>query len=105
MEFNRYGEIAVIDLDAALGKGDNLSLLRDICRVAQVRAGGGIRTPERGHELLRAGARQIIVGTSAEPDFLKQFPAHRVMVAVDHQKGKIVDSKRWTPCHPGDLER
>lgn len=94
-EFNRYGEIAVVDLDAALGKGDNLDLIRDICRVADVRAGGGIRSAERGHALLRAGAKRIVVGTSATPEFLSQFPAARVMVAIDHKGGKVVD-QGWT---------
>lgn len=90
-EFNRYGEIAVIDLDAALGKGDNLPLIREICRVADVRAGGGIRTKERGQELLRAGAKRIIIGTAATPEFLQNFPAARVMVAIDHKDGNVVD--------------
>jgi len=94
-EFNRYGEIGVIDLDAALGKGDNLELVKEICRVADVRAGGGIRSVERGRALLRAGAKRIIIGTAAEPDFLQQFPADRVMVALDHKDGQVVD-QGWT---------
>jgi phosphoribosyl-ATP pyrophosphohydrolase/phosphoribosyl-AMP cyclohydrolase len=94
-EFNRYGEVAVIDLDAAMGNGDNLPLVRELCRVADVRAGGGIRTPERGRELLRAGAKRIIVGTAATPEFLQHFPAERVMVAIDHKDGEVVD-RGWT---------
>lgn len=94
-EFNRYGEIAVIDLDAALGQGDNLDLIRQICRVADVRAGGGVRDAVRGDALLRAGARQIIIGTSAEPELLSKFPADRVMVALDHKGGQVVDHG-WT---------
>ena len=93
--FNRYGEVAVIDLDAALGKGDNLDLLRRLCQVADVRVGGGIRTLERAQELLRAGARQIIVGTAATPEFLEKLPAARVMVALDQIDGKVVDHG-WT---------
>lgn len=94
-QFNRYGEIGVIDLDAALGQGDNLDLIREICRVADVRAGGGIRSVERGKELLRAGAKQLIIGTAATPEFLQNFPAERVMVAIDHKDGEVVD-QGWT---------
>ncbi len=94
-EFNRYGEIGVIDLDAAMGKGDNLELVKRICRVASVRAGGGIRTKERASELLRAGAERIIIGTSATPEFLSQLPKERVMVAIDHMQGEVVD-QGWT---------
>lgn len=90
-EFNRYGEVSVIDLDAAMGKGDNLEVIRDICRVADVRAGGGIRTVERGQELLRAGAKRLIIGTSATPEFLSNFPKERLMVAIDHRQGEVVD--------------
>ncbi|MHC4662041.1 MAG: phosphoribosyl-ATP diphosphatase [Planctomycetota bacterium] len=94
-EFNRYGEVAVIDLDAALGKGDNIELIRKICRVADCRVGGGIRDRERGQELLGAGASRIIIGTSAEPELLKQFKRERVIVALDHRGGEVQD-KGWT---------
>ncbi|MBS2034430.1 phosphoribosyl-ATP diphosphatase [bacterium] len=94
-EFNRYGEVAVIDLDAAMGKGDNLDLIRRICQVAQVRVGGGIRDKARAEQLLRAGARQLIVGTAATPEFLSQLPPERVMVALDQVDGKVVDHG-WT---------
>lgn len=89
--FNRYGEIAVIDLDAAMGKGDNLSLIQEICQVADVRAGGGIRSVTRAQELLKAGAKRVIIGTAATPEFLKKLPKERVMVAIDHKDGEIVD--------------
>jgi phosphoribosyl-ATP pyrophosphohydrolase len=94
-EFNRYGEVAVIDLDAALGKGDNLGLVRRICRVAQTRVGGGIRDEDRARKVLRAGADRIIVGTAAEPELLKKFPPERVIVAIDNRRGEVVD-RGWT---------
>jgi phosphoribosyl-ATP pyrophosphohydrolase/phosphoribosyl-AMP cyclohydrolase len=93
--FNRYGEVAVIDLDAALGKGDNLALIRQLCRVADVRVGGGIRDVKRADTLLRAGAKALIVGTAATPDFLCQLPKDRVMVSLDHRGGQVVD-QGWT---------
>jgi len=89
--FGRYGEIAVIDLDAAMGKGDNLELIKDIVRVADCRVGGGIRTPERGRELLRSGAKKIIIGTSANPEFLNNFRPQDVIVAIDTKGGKVTD--------------
>ncbi len=94
-EFNRYGEVAVIDLDAAMGRGDNLGLVREMCRVADVRAGGGVRDEKRGRELLAAGAASIIIGTAAEPDLLSAFPRDRVVVALDHRGGRVVD-RGWT---------
>jgi phosphoribosyl-AMP cyclohydrolase / phosphoribosyl-ATP pyrophosphohydrolase len=93
--FNRYGEVAVIDLDAALNKGDNLPLIRELCQLGDVRVGGGIRTVQRGQELLRAGAKQLIIGTAASPEFLSQFQPHQVLVALDHKHGEIVDHG-WT---------
>lgn len=94
-EFNRYGEVAVIDLDAALGKGDNLPLIREMCRHGDLRVGGGIRDKKRGQELLRAGAKSLIVGTAATPEFLQNFAPERVMVALDQAKGEVVD-EGWT---------
>jgi phosphoribosyl-ATP pyrophosphohydrolase/phosphoribosyl-AMP cyclohydrolase len=64
-EFNRYGEVAVIDLDAAMGRGDNSELVKFLLRRAECRVGGGIKTPERARELVSLGARKVIVGSSA----------------------------------------
>lgn len=94
-EFNKYGEIAVIDLEAALGKGNNLELIEKICKIADCRVGGGIRTIVKANEILQAGAKKIIIGTKATPRFLKQLPRDRVMVAIDTKDGYIVN-KGWT---------
>jgi phosphoribosyl-ATP pyrophosphohydrolase/phosphoribosyl-AMP cyclohydrolase len=104
-EFNRYGEVAVIDLDAALGKGDNLDVIRQMCAIADVRAGGGIRDVGRARELLRAGARQLIIGTAANQEFLSQLPREQVMVALDEIDGQVVDQGWTNTTGEGVLER
>jgi phosphoribosyl-ATP pyrophosphohydrolase/phosphoribosyl-AMP cyclohydrolase len=100
-EFDRYGEVAVIDLDAAMGKGSNFELIKPLLRKAECRVGGGIRTPEQAKELVSLGARKIIVGSSAfrGPDggFAVNFPfleamskkigRQRLIVAVDARGG------------------
>ncbi len=93
-EFNRFGEVAVIDLDAAMETGNNLELLKQICRVADVRVGGGIRDVERGRQLLKSGAKQLIFGTAATPELLSAFPKEAVMVALDQRNGTVFD-KGW----------
>ncbi|HLO66940.1 MAG TPA: phosphoribosyl-ATP diphosphatase [Holophaga sp.] len=90
-----YGELAVIDLDAALGRGGNLDLVKALCREARCRVGGGIRTPERAFELLRAGAASVILGTAASEELLAKLPRERTLVAVDQRQGRL-QVKGWT---------
>jgi phosphoribosyl-AMP cyclohydrolase / phosphoribosyl-ATP pyrophosphohydrolase len=90
-EFNRFGEVAVIDLDAAMGKGSNASLVEELCKVADVRVGGGIRDVETARRFLKAGAKRLILGTAATPELLSQFPPELMMVALDHRKGVVTD--------------
>ncbi|HBK35124.1 MAG: Phosphoribosyl-ATP diphosphatase [Candidatus Uhrbacteria bacterium GW2011_GWE2_40_58] len=94
-EFNRYGPVAVVDLDAALGTGDNLALIEQICRVAEVRVGGGIRSYERGRDLLRFGAQKLIIGSAAQPELLRRFNPEYLVVALDHRDLTVVDHG-WT---------
>jgi phosphoribosyl-AMP cyclohydrolase / phosphoribosyl-ATP pyrophosphohydrolase len=102
-EFDRYGEVAVIDLDAAMGKGSNIEMIKPLLRKAECRVGGGIKTPEQAKELVSLGARKIIVGSGAfrtggeyKPNisFLKSIAdkigKERLIVAVDARDSEIV---------------
>jgi phosphoribosyl-ATP pyrophosphohydrolase/phosphoribosyl-AMP cyclohydrolase len=89
--FSRTGELAVIDLDAALGEGENRELIRALCRRFPCRVGGGIRTVAEGRALLQAGAERVIIGTAAAPEFLRGFKPEQVIVAVDERAGEVVE--------------
>ena len=84
------GEVAVIDLDAALGRGDNAALIRELLPLAPCRVGGGIRSREAALDWLDAGARRVILGTAANPELLGGLPAERVIAALDARDGEVV---------------
>ncbi len=94
-EFGKYGEIAVIDLDAAMGKGDNEETIKKICKIAKCRVGGGIRTIEKAKRMLALGAKKIIIGTAASEEFLSKLPKDKVLLAIDAKNGKI-SQKGWS---------
>lgn len=93
--YSRFGEISVIDLDAAMNKGNNEELIREICKIAHCRVGGGIRDKEKAKRILANGAKQIIIGTAANEEFLSKLPKDKVIVAIDSKKGKIT-TEGWT---------
>ena len=98
--FTGYPKVQLIDLDAAKGEGDNAALVARICGLLPCRVGGGIRTVERAQDVLSAGARQIIAGSSlfrnGQPDldFARTLSdavgRERVIAAVDSRNGKVV---------------
>jgi phosphoribosylformimino-5-aminoimidazole carboxamide ribotide isomerase len=87
----------VIDLDAALGEGDNREAITAICRavVVPVQVGGGIRSLEAAAAVFEAGAARAILGTAAAADAtfveraVEEF-AERVVVAVDVRGGHLM---------------
>lgn len=94
--YSRFGDIAVIDLDSALGNGNNNEeLIKQICKIAPCRVGGGIRTIEKAKRLLACGAKKVIIGTAASVEFLSQLPKDRVILAIDSKNGKIT-TQGWT---------
>lgn len=92
----------VVDLDAALGSGDNADLITGIVEAspAEIQVGGGIRSDERAASLLEAGVARVVVGTRALDDrewlraLARRWPG-RVTVAVDTREG-VVLRKGWT---------
>jgi phosphoribosylformimino-5-aminoimidazole carboxamide ribotide isomerase len=98
--FEKFPKVQVIDLDAAMGAGDNLALVRQIAGALSCRVGGGIRTVERAQDVLTAGARQIIAGSSlfrnGAPDLAfaqtlcDAIGRDRVIAAVDSRGGRVV---------------
>src|SRR5262245_21399788 len=98
--FERCPKVQVIDLDAAMGIGDNLALVRRIAGALSSRVGGGVRTLERARDLLDAGAQQVIAWSSlfrnGEPDLAfagalcDGVGRERIIAAVDSRGGKVV---------------
>ncbi len=98
--FEKFPKVQVIDLDAAMGRGDNLAIVRRIAPQLACRVGGGIRTVTRAQDVLAAGARHIIAGSSlfkngaADLAFAKELAdavgAERVIAAVDARGGRVV---------------
>jgi phosphoribosylformimino-5-aminoimidazole carboxamide ribotide isomerase len=104
-KFRRYPWLHVIDLDAAMGKGQNDDLVCALCESARkdfgmkVRVGGGIRTVSRADAIASWGASQIIVGSAAfrsgkaNTKFLrqlaKQVPQEKIIIALDTARGQI----------------
>ena len=115
-EFNKYGEVAIIDLDAALGnvtpKGTtpNTETLKSLLRHGNVRVGGGIRDVKKAKELISLGAEKVIIGSAAfnanpqdgnilNTAFLDELVAaigkQRIIISVDAINGEIA-IKGWT---------
>ncbi|MDD3083726.1 MAG: phosphoribosyl-ATP diphosphatase [Candidatus ainarchaeum sp.] len=94
-----YPEIQLIDLDNALGKGNNIELIKEICNIVPCRVGGGIRTIEQAKELIESGAKKVIIGTQANKKFLselaKNIGKEKIIVALDSKKGKVA-TNGWT---------
>ena len=93
--FGRAGEVAVVDLDAALGRGSNTAVIEELCRMVPCRVGGGIRDRDAALAWLDRGAAKIVLGTAAVPEVLEGLPGDRVVAALDAWKGEVV-VKGWT---------
>lgn len=117
-DFDKYGEVAVIDLDAAMRHTDdhghtaNTKLLKSLLRKGNVRVGGGIRSVKQARELISLGAEKVIIGSAAwnterssdsdpilNESFLQELceaiGKQRVIISVDAINGNIA-VKGWT---------
>ena len=94
-EFSLYGEVAVIDLDAATSKGSNADLIRELLATGvPIRVGGGIRDLDTAVGWLKDGAARVILGTAAREDWVTKLPTDRVVIALD-AKGDEWTTHGW----------
>ena len=89
--------IHIIDLDAALGSGQNMEAIKRILENTSVKVqiGGGIRTLQKADAFLKLGAYRVIFGTAAvkNPGLVKEavnrYGSESVAVAIDEKDGKV----------------
>jgi phosphoribosylformimino-5-aminoimidazole carboxamide ribotide isomerase len=98
-------KLHIIDLDAAFGRGDNLSAIAKIAESVDlpIQVGGGIRTIEAVEKLLRMEISQVILGALAFSDadevtrIQEKFGSKPIIVALDNKDGKIMVEGWKTP--------
>ncbi len=115
--FSSYPLVQLIDLDAAMGRGDNRELIAMICKRLPCQTGGGIRDVARGGELLALGARRVIFGSALLKDGAMNIAlaaeaastlgAEQVTFAIDSRGGKVAIQgwKEATAIRPAEMVR
>ena len=96
-----FRALHVVDLDAALGTGNNDSVIAALLALdVPVQVGGGVRDDDAVARLVDLGAARVIVGTRAveDRDWVERAAARwpgRIIVAADARAGAIV-TRGWT---------
>ncbi len=105
-KFAKFPKVQLIDLDAAMSRGNNDALVRQIAAQLPCRVGGGVRNLRRAEELIAAGAQAVIAGSGLfrrgdgsdlsqmiDRDFARALAdtvgMSRVIGAVDSRAGRV----------------
>jgi phosphoribosylformimino-5-aminoimidazole carboxamide ribotide isomerase len=105
-KFSQFPKVQLIDLDAAMSRGNNDALVKQIAAKLPCRVGGGVRSVRRAEELIDAGARAVIAGSGLfrpstggdlsqmiDHDFARALAQtvgmHRLIAAVDSKGGRV----------------
>ena len=115
--FSIFPLVQLIDLDAAMSRGNNRDLIAMICKRLPCQTGGGIRDVARASELLALGAKRVIFGsallkdgainTTLAAEAAETLGAEHLTFAIDSRKGKVA-IKGWkesTTVDPKDMVR
>ena len=97
--FSSFPMVQLIDLDAAMGNGNNRSRLSTFLSRLPCQVGGGIRSVASARQILELGAKRVIVGSSLiadgeiNTDFAEQISqalgVDKLVFAVDAKGGRI----------------
>jgi phosphoribosylformimino-5-aminoimidazole carboxamide ribotide isomerase len=107
--FSTFPLVQLIDLDAAMGKGENAGLVKRVCSILPCQVGGGVRSVDRARELLALGARRVIVGsalfhasgvdTAWAAEIADTVGVDRFVAAVDSRGGRV-GTHGWKTASP-----
>jgi phosphoribosylformimino-5-aminoimidazole carboxamide ribotide isomerase len=102
--FSEYPLVQLIDLDAAMGQGNNHELIAMVCKRLPCQVGGGIRNRQRAADLLELGAKRVIFGSALLQDgkinvaLAQECSTHLgteyLTFAIDSRGGKV-SIKGW----------
>lgn len=113
--FSKYPLVQVVDLDAAMGQGDNRGLVRGLVKCLPCQVGGGIRSVEKAQETLGEGAQRVIIGSALvdggriNTAFAERLAtaagADKLVFAVDAKGGKVAIRgwRQLTGISPAEL--
>lgn len=95
----------IVDLDAALGRGDNMSVISKIAKASglPIQVGGGVRTLNKVEELVKFGVNHVILGSLAFSNsemltqIQKMFGLDSIIVALDDKNGNVMVEGWKTP--------
>ncbi len=97
--FENYPLVQLIDLDAAMGRGNNSELVKEFARQLPCQVGGGIRSVETAKTILESGARRVILGSALisqgaiDARFAEQaaseIGAEKLVFAADCRGGRV----------------
>jgi len=113
--FKAYPLVQLIDLDAAMRRGQNTALIERIASELPCQVGGGVSSVDKAKSVLEAGAMRVIVGsalfhsgdealTSEVPglvnlefaeELAREVGVERVVAGVDSKHGWVA-VKGWT---------
>jgi len=97
--FAKYPLVQLIDLDAAIGTGDNRALLSRFISKLPCQVGGGVRDLATAMKVAEMGARRVIIGSALFKDgiiqqqvaaeFAEAITPHKLTFAVDAKQGRV----------------
>ena len=97
--FSKYPLVQLIDLDAAIGTGNNHELIARFLAKLPCQVGGGIRSLAAAREALALGARRVIIGSALFKDgqiqrdfaaeLARELGTDRLTFGVDTKQGRV----------------
>jgi phosphoribosylformimino-5-aminoimidazole carboxamide ribotide isomerase len=115
--FSQFPVVQLIDLDAAIGTGDNRALIEHFVRRLPCQVGGGIRSIETAREILGMGAQRVILGSALiregtidaafAEEIAEVLGAPKLVFAIDAKGGRVA-IRGWrelTPVSPLEMIR